>query len=226
MTQPAPAPISQTLHADREMRAPEARPKLSTGHLAAQLPDVLQRVAQRVTYAKGGSVFRRGDAVRAVFLVLEGEVRLSRFAKDGSEIVLHRAGRGDFFAEAALNTPRYHCSAIASQPTTLLALPATALRKLLMEDPEFAQQWVTLLAGQLHNARARLERLALKSAAERVLHYLHTEGKGPRTEVHLPGTVRDLARELGLTHESLYRTLRRMEHDGTIVRKQNWLRVL
>src|SRR5213594_2797756 len=163
MTQPAPAPISQTLHADREMRAPEARPKLSTGHLAAQ----------RVTYAKGGSVFRRGDAVRAVFLVLEGEVRLSRFAKDGSEIVLHRAGRGDFFAEAALNTPRYHCSAIASQPTTLLALPATALRKLLMEDPEFAQQWVTLLAGQLHNARARLERLALKSAAERVLHYLH-----------------------------------------------------
>jgi hypothetical protein len=40
---------------------------------------------------------------------LDGEVRLLRLAKDDSEIALHRARRGDFFAEAALNAPRYRC---------------------------------------------------------------------------------------------------------------------
>jgi hypothetical protein len=54
------------------------------------------------------------------------------------------------------------------------------VRALLATDPEFARQWVALLARQLHSARARLEQVALKSAAERVLHYLRTEGKGPR----------------------------------------------
>lgn len=168
-------------------------------------------------------MFRKGDAVKAVFLVIEGEVRLSRFAKDGSEIALHRAGRGDFFAEAALNVPRYQCSAIASQPSTLLAFPATKVRAQLAKDSEFARQWAGLLARQLHAARARVERLALKSAAERVLHFLHIEGVGPHCEVVLTGSLKDLATELGMTHESLYRTLARMEHGGVVVRHGNRL---
>jgi len=191
--------------------------------LVANLPPALRAVGHPMTCPKDGWVFRKGDVVRAVFAVLEGEVHLSRFAKDGSEIALHRAGRGDFFAEAAVNTPRYHCNAIASRPTTLLAFPVDKVRALLAEDPEFARQWVALLARQLHSARARLERVALKSAAERVLHYLHTEGKGPRCEVTLAGTVKDLAHELGLTHESLYRTLARLEQDGMVGRGGNRL---
>lgn len=198
-----------------------ARQTLSS--LPAYLPAAMRTLGQPMSCPKDGWVFRKGDAVRAVFLVLEGEVRLSRFAKDGSEIALHRAGRGEFFAEAALNASRYQCNAIASQTSELLAFPATKVRALLAKDPEFAHQWVALLARQLHAARARLERLALKSAAERVLHYLHTEGKGPRFEVALEGSVKDLAKELGLTHESLYRTLARLEQDGVVVRNERRL---
>jgi CRP-like cAMP-binding protein len=141
-------------------------------------------------------------AVRAVFLVLDGEVRLSRFAKDGGEIALQRAGRGEFFAEAALNVTRYRCNAIASQATTLIAFPAGKVRKLMDTDPEFAHQWIALLARQLQAARARVERLALKSAAERVLHYLHAEGTGPTCQIELMSSVKELAAELGLTHET------------------------
>lgn len=192
-------------------------------NLPAHLPTALRTLGDQIACPKDGWVFRKGDAVRAVFLVLDGEIRLSRFGKDGGEIALHRAGRGEFFAEAALNTPRYHCNAIASQASTLLAFPASKVRELLDKDPEFAHQWVALLARQLHAARARLERLALKSAAERVLHYLHTEGKGPRSEVALAGSVKDLAKELGLTHESLYRTLARLEQDGVVTRSEHRL---
>ena len=198
-------------------------PRETLPSLPAHLPAAMRTLAHPVACPKDGWVFRKGDAVQAVFLVLEGEVRLSRFAKDGSEIALHRAGRGEFFAEAALNAPRYQCNAIASQASTLLAFPAAKVRALLDRDREFAHQWVALLARQLHSARARLERLALKSAAERVLHYLHTEGKGPRYEVALSGSVKDLAKELGLTHESLYRTLARLEQDNVLVRSDHRL---
>jgi CRP-like cAMP-binding protein len=186
--------------------------------LPADLPAALRSLGRRMTCPKDSWVFRKGDAVESVFLVLDGEVRLSRFAKDGGEIALHRAGPGEFFAEAALNASRYRCNAIASQSSAMLAFPARKVRELLDKDPEFAHQWVAVLARQLHAARARLERLALKSAADRVLHYLHTEGSGPRCEVVLAGSVKDLARELGLAHESLYRTLALMEQEGVIVR--------
>jgi len=194
-------------------------------NLPAYLPTVLRTLGHQVFCPKEGWVFRKGDPVRAVFLVLEGEVRLSRFAKDGSEIALHRAGRGEFFAEAALSSPRYRCNAIATQASTLLEFPAVKVRTLLATDHEFSHHWVALLARQLHALRARLERQALKSAADRVLHLLHTEGSGPHCEVVLTGNVKDLAKELGLTHESLYRTLAKLERDGILVRGENRLRI-
>lgn len=198
-------------------------PRETSRDVAANLPIALRGISHTLARTKDAWVFRKGDAVRAVFIVLDGEVRLSRFARDGSEIALQRACRGDFFAEAALNTPRYQCNAIASRSSTLLAFPAVKVRALLAKDLEFARQWATLLARQLHASRARLERLALKSAAERILHYLHTEGNGPRCEVALAGSIKDLARDLGLTHESLYRTLARLEQDGIVVRGEHRL---
>ena len=186
--------------------------------LHVHFPAALRTLGHTLTCAKEEGVLNIDDPVHAVYLVLDGEIRLSRFARDGSEIALHRAGRGEFFAEAALDAPRYRCNAIASQESAVLAFPSGRIRALLAKDPEFAGQWMALLTRQLHAARARVERLALKSAAERVLHYLHTEGKGPRCEVALAGSLKDLARELGLTHESLYRTLARLEQEGVLVR--------
>jgi CRP-like cAMP-binding protein len=189
----------------------------------ANMPAVLRALGHQVRIAKDGWLFRKGDPVRAVYFVIEGEVHLSRFSKAGGEVALHRAGRGDFFAEAALNAARYHCNAIASRDATLLAFPVDKMRMYLAEDPQFARDWATFLARQLHSARARLERLAIKSAAERVLHYIQIEGTGPHSVVRLPGTVKDLAQELGLTHEALYRTLARLkrnhivgQEDGTL----------
>ncbi|HUI98783.1 MAG TPA: Crp/Fnr family transcriptional regulator [Usitatibacter sp.] len=182
----------------------------------AAIPAALRPLAREVRVAKGEWVFRKGEAVHSVFFVLDGEVRLSRFSKGGGEIALHRAGRGEFFAEAALGAARYHCNAIASRDSALLAFPAGKVRALLGTDATFAREWIALLARQLQRARARLERLALKFAAERVVHYLQTEGAGDRHEVHLQGTVKDLARELGLTHEALYRTLARLKRERVV----------
>jgi CRP-like cAMP-binding protein len=99
------------------------------------------------------------------------------------------------------------------------------VRALLARDAVFAGEWIALLARHLHRARARVERVALRSAAERVLHYLNTEGRGPRCEVVIAGSIKDLARELGLTHESLYRTLARLEQEGVILREEGRLRL-
>ncbi|HVC10425.1 MAG TPA: Crp/Fnr family transcriptional regulator [Burkholderiales bacterium] len=176
-------------------------------------------------YPKDRPVFNQGDPVRAVFLVAKGEVRLTRFGPRGEEVILQRARRGDYFAEAALDSGRYHCNAIAAEPSELLEIPAAVLRDLLDRDAAFACQWATLLARQLRTTRARLERMALHGAADRLRHYLATEGSGPRNEVRLGGSLKDLARELGVAHETLYRTLARMEQSGYVERDGARLRL-
>ena len=61
-----------------------------------QAPDALRLAAYPVDMGKGQPVFRFGDEVDAVYRVLEGEVCLTRFSPEGTEIVLYRACEGDF----------------------------------------------------------------------------------------------------------------------------------
>lgn len=188
-------------------------------------PAALRPSAAPVSYESGATIFRAGSSTHSVFYVESGAVRLLRHGRQGEEVVLHDARPGEFFAEASLDSARYHCDAIASEPSKLLRVPADALRELLELDREFSRQWIALLARQLRAVRTRVERLSLKSAADRVRHLLVSEGLGPRCEVVLDGTLKGLARNLGLTHEVLYRTLAAMEREGVIERGDGVLRL-
>jgi CRP/FNR family transcriptional regulator, dissimilatory nitrate respiration regulator len=191
---------------------------------AGTFPPALRPSATPVSYESGATIFRAGSPTHSVFYVESGAARLLRYGRQGEEVVLHDARPGEFFAEASLDSARYHCDAVVSEPSLLLKVPADALRELLDLDREFARQWIALLARQLRAVRTRVERLSLKSAAERVRHLLVSEGRGPRHEVILDGTLKDLARNLGLTHEVLYRTLAAMEREGVIERGDGVLR--
>ena len=193
--------------------------------ISRDFPVALRSSATRGSYEAGAVIFRTGSPTHSVFFIEAGAVRLIRYGRAGEEVVLHDARAGEFFAEASLDSARYHCDAVASMPSDLLQVPAAALRDLLDADREFAQEWVALLARQLRAARTRLERLSLKGAAERVHHLLVSEGRGRQCEVVLPGTLKDLARDLGLTHEVLYRTLASMERQGVLERHGTTLRL-
>jgi CRP/FNR family transcriptional regulator, dissimilatory nitrate respiration regulator len=182
----------------------------------------LQRLARVQNYDRGQMLFRRGDAARWVFFVYSGEVRMLRNGRAGEDILLHRAGPGEYFAEAAVDCSHYLCDAIASQASTLAVIPKAQLAELIRDDGDFAAQWNSLLAHELRKARERIERLGLSGVAERVRHFIVSEG---RDSVALPGSLKDLARDLGVTHEALYRTLASMQKAGEIDRKGNILKL-
>lgn len=199
--------------------------KNPTKMLLFDLPEPLRRISRVQNYDRGQMLFRLGDPARSVFFVYSGEVRMIRSGRTGEEILLHRARPGEYFAEAAVDCPRYLCDAVAFQASTLVVIPKSELATLIDRDRGFSRQWHSLLTRELRAARARIERLALSGVAERVRHFLITEGRDSLGEVVLSGSLKDLARDLGVTHEALYRTLARMHKAGEIDRKGNTLRL-
>lgn len=189
------------------------------------IPSALIASGKRLVCQPGDTIFWAGDATHSVYFVVSGAVRLVRYGRAGEEVILHEARPGAFFAEASLDSAHYHCDAMAGEASELLQFPSGVIRQLLQSDRAFAQEWVALLARQLRSARTRVERLSLKNASERVWHLLYSEGRGARCEVTVQGTLKDLARELGLTHETLYRTLATMARDGLIERQGSTLRL-
>jgi CRP-like cAMP-binding protein len=66
--------------------------------------------------------------------------------------------------------------------------------------------------------RTRMELRNIHSARDRVRHYLALHAGTDGATVAVNGTLKELAAELGLTHEALYRTLARMAAKGEIKR--------
>lgn len=192
----------------------------------AFFPSELRQACRVEPISKGEQLFHLGDNVQAIFRVVAGEIRLVRYGTDGSEILLHRAGAGEYFAEASLGAKYYHCTAICTAEGTLLTIPVKVFRTFLEEDSSFAFAWAMELAGNLRTLRRRFERLSLKSAPDRVLHYLLTESAEGTGEVHLSGSLKAWAAEMNLAHETLYRTLNQMEACGLIERQGQILRLL
>jgi CRP-like cAMP-binding protein len=188
------------------------------GAIVDALPAGLRRQAMNIVVAAGELVFRRGARPGRMLWVVEGEVRLVRRSRNGAEIVLQRACSG-FLAEASLESPRYHCDALAATDSRLLAFPIEPFRQALRDDEKFRAFWMARLAREVRLLRSQCERLALRGAADRIEHYIEAEGNNGRLE--LSRTRKAWAAELGLTHEALYRALASLQRSGRISAAEN-----
>jgi CRP-like cAMP-binding protein len=155
--------------------------------------------------AAGESLFRAGDPVRSLFLVVSGDVRLIRSLPHGLQLTLQRAGPGAILAEASLFAARYHCEAVAAERSLLRTVPLRRVETALRDDPEFARAWARHLAHEVQHARSHAEILSLKLVSERIDAWiaLHDGALPPK------GRWRYLASEIGITPEALYRELAR-----------------
>ncbi|NPU12495.1 Crp/Fnr family transcriptional regulator [Bradyrhizobium sp. 83002] len=181
--------------------------------LLAAMPAAARVRTRRIEVPRQGAVFCRGDRPQAMYFVLMGEVRLLRRSRAGDDIILQRARQG-FLAEASLDQSSYHCDAVAAQDSALLAIDRQAFADALRR-PEIRDKWSDHLARELRQVRAQSERLSLKTARERIVHFIETEGEG--SELALDRSKKDWAAELGITHEALYRALARMAQAGELV---------
>lgn len=161
----------------------------------------------------GEVLFRTNDPATALFHVEQGTIRLTRLG-----MPLHTAEAGSAFAEWALFTESCPCDAVAVTDAELLAFAKTPVLLLLKAHPDLNLAFSAVLARQLHRMRGRLELVRQKSARERVVGYLVRAGAGDRA-ITLDHTLTDIAHDIGITREALYRTLAKLEKDGTLTRQ-------
>lgn len=168
--------------------------------------------------AAGEILFRQGDPPVAIYRVESGRLRLVRRTLDDHLVILHTARRGDFFAEAALFADSYHCDAVAAAPSRVLVYPKARLMEVLRAEPALAEAFMARLAHQLQDLRAQMELRNIRSARVRVLQYLRLRAGPRRHTVAIEGRLQDIAAEVGLTREALYRTLAALEAEGSLTR--------
>ena len=165
--------------------------------------EYLAKLPNSVRHLKRGQyLFHLGDRVTSVFVVLTGEVHLIRHHKFGGSAILQRALPNSILGEASLFASSYHCDAIAQSDATIQVFSKAKFLDHLQKSPTFAISLAQYLAVEVRQQRQRAEILSLKSVSEKLDAWLAQNGALPPR-----GTVKNVAVEIGVTPEALYREI-------------------
>ena len=104
---------------------------------------------------KADVLFRQGERVSSLFYLETGEVVLSRYGLAGDEVIIHLAQSKGTFAEAALFSQAYHCTATVTRTALLWKINKLATLDFAENNPSFAMSLTARFAQQIQQLRSQ-----------------------------------------------------------------------
>jgi CRP-like cAMP-binding protein len=175
--------------------------------------------AEILRATRGEPIFMADAPAAHLHLLAEGRVALRASAEGGASTVLDILGPGEVFLAPAvvLDLPQM-ATAAAMSPCRILRLPAAGFRAALAADPGLARAAAEAVSRQWRRLAEQVVDLKLRDTARRVARYL-ADGlptAAPSGPVDLPEPRTALAARLGMTPESLSRTLHAFADAGLL----------
>lgn len=186
------------------------------------------------TFEAGEPIYFEGDACDGVFCVETGLVGVRKGDSDGNSVLLRLATPGHTLGyRAYLAGESHHTSAEALAATRLCFLPRVSLRDLLGENPELGLRFLKHATADLDDTEVKLLQSAAQTARARLVHVLlvireqldvPSDGTG-EVVFDLPISRQDLASMIRSRPETLSRTIRQMEAEGSAFFKGRTVRI-
>jgi CRP-like cAMP-binding protein len=175
----------------------------------------MQLMGAMMTYRPNTEIFGENEPADYLYKVVSGSVRTYKILNDGRRQVGGFYLPGDIFG---LEFAEEHSlSAEAITDAKVLVVKRSALNALAGRDASVGQQLFALTGRELHRVQDRIL-LLIKSAQERVASFLleMAERAAQNNIIDLPMSRQDIADYLGLTIETVSRTLTSLETAAAI----------
>jgi CRP/FNR family transcriptional regulator len=219
------APLARPMVLDpRGAIEPCARCDARSQSVCDAIPDgELQRLSEASTThtaAPGASFITEGQPASAFFNLTGGAAKLYKLLPDGRRQITGFVGFGHFLGLAVSDTYAFSAEAIDTVRYCRFSRPR--LRALLDDFPAMEKRLLQLASNELVAAQEQMLLLGRKTARERIASFLLTQSRMgvvcqmPRARFALPMTRGDIADYVGLTIETVSRTLTKMRSDGLV----------
>lgn len=171
-------------------------------------------------FPRDAVIFEDGSLGDYMYLIHEGQVKITKMSEDGREKILEILGPGDFFGEMALldREPR-SASVKTTTACVLLALSRQDFLGLLKQDHELTLELLRELARRLRETDEQIRGLSferVESRARRLLARLAKEKVSSHADrmATSPITHQQLADLVGTSRETITRVVKELKDSG------------
>lgn len=176
------------------------------------------------TFSQDEVLFYEGDTSESIYVVVEGEIRLVKFADDGHEIPVRLMTGGETFAEATLyHDRRFPVTAIASRESRVAVISHETAKQCMDEKP-FRESLLTLFMVRMRYLADQLVLVSSCSIEERFMTYL-VRRYGKHAHYELQESKKEIARNIETAPETLSRMTARLQKLDIITWEGHNLRV-
>jgi CRP/FNR family transcriptional regulator, anaerobic regulatory protein len=190
----------------------------------------LEAIAQPVHFHAKETIFLEGEDALALYNVTCGTLRLYRLFDDGRRQIVGFALPGDFLGLDLAS--RHAFSADAVEAVSACRLARTSFTALTERKPHLLRRLHAATTRELSAAQDQVMALGRRSAEEKLAWFLiHLRQRYERVGDHsatiaLPMSRLDIADFLGLTIETVSRTLTKLSRDESIAIVADGIRVV
>ncbi len=179
------------------------------------LDQSMQLMGAPMSYPRNSEIYGENEPADYLYKVVSGSVRTYKILSDGRRQVGGFYLPGDIFGLEFAD--EHTLSAEAITDTKVLVVKRGAINALAGRDASVASQLFTLTGRELKRVQDRIL-LLVKSAQERVASFLleMAERVSGSNAIELPMSRQDIADYLGLTIETVSRTLTSLESAAAI----------
>lgn len=185
-----------------------------TEHPASPLTQALDRMGVTMRFRRDAEIYAQDDEAEFLYRVVSGVVRTTRFAADGRRQVGDFYYAGDLFGLEP--GPEHQFAAEALTDCEIQVLRRTAVRA-LSGDAELDRAILEATRRQLERMQAHVLLLGRKGAREKVAGFLMAMAQRRAASIaELPMTRQDIADYLGLTIETVSRTITQLQSEAVV----------
>ena len=205
---------AQTFAATQASKFPAAAFGLRapTSHGPRRMP-----AGTQMMLAKGEELFAEGDEAEYFYQVVSGAIRSYKLLSDGRRQIDAFHLPGDIFGLEAGNEHRFSAEAVGE--VQVIAYRRNRLAALIEDDATFRDRIMTATLRSLQRAQDHMLLLGRKTAQEKLATFLlDMADRISKDDEHfdLPMQRSDIADHLGLTIETVSRTLTQFARSGLI----------
>lgn len=167
-------------------------------------------------YGRNEVIFPRGVAGDGLYIIMEGQISISREGMGGDEIILTMEDPGEYFGELSLfdNEPR-SATATSLTSSSLLFLGRPAFQSFLATHPAAVLACLHIVVRMLRRCTDLVDELALLDVRSRLAHrLLYLADHAGTATVRI--TQQQLAGMAGTTRESINKHLSALVDDQVI----------
>jgi CRP-like cAMP-binding protein len=188
---------------------------------------------KRRVYKKGEILFRADTHPFGFFWLTAGTVKVYSSDKNGREIILRLASKGDFIGHSFLLGEKFHHnSAKAIEVTECIFIDAHDFQRLMLNNPEMNYLIMKELNKELQLAQNRCVDLIKKNVRERLASYFYymahhhsiSDEKGIKIRVQL--SREEIASIIGTANETTIRFISEFKEMGLIEEADRFFHIL